>query len=238
MVSTPDTESIEWNYGVVACLDILGFSNLVEEDSVSSSPKHLDRIITSLRDAKKADWDEKLNVRAFSDSIIISAELTSPAVQSLLHAVGRLQRTFLLKGILIRGGIAFGKHYSDVELIYSQALINAYKIERDIARFSRVLVDSNLLDWFWNDINTTKEIRSQVDELLLRDRDNYIFLNYLEKDDIENHLNVLQSYSGKKVTPSVLEKIQWLASYHNYRAEYFGLQSLIDGTTVVPFTMV
>lgn len=230
-----NNQPVGWSYGAVAFLDILGFSSLVEEDARSASPIHLERIIDSLRDAKASESAKELDLRAFSDSIVISAALTPTAIHSLFLAVMALQRSFISKGVLIRGGIAFGKHYAGPDAIYSEALISAYKLERDKARFPRILIDTNLLDWFLNDPATTVELKESAKKHLLRDRDEFVFLSYLEKEGIHSHLALLQTYSVKSVSPSVLEKLQWLAGYHNYSTERFGSNDFIGGALVPAF---
>ena len=232
------SETIQWTYGVVAFLDVLGFSSFVAADAKSSVPVHLERIIAALRDARSSAYAKELEVRAFSDSIVISAQLRPEAIFGLFLAVIDLQRRFMTKGVLIRGGIAFGKHHSSPDAIYSEALIRAYELERDQARFPRVLVDSDLLDWFSNDQATTSKMSVEINSRLLRDRDNLVFLSYLEADILDAHMKLLLSYNVENVTASVLEKLQWLASYHNYCAESLGAKAIVNGSLIVPFQPV
>lgn len=206
----------EWTYGAVAFIDVLGFSNFVASDAASLTPQHLDRLRGALQEVRSESAN--LDIRAFSDSIVIASELSSTQVVHLMRSVIKLQRKFIRSGVLIRGAVAFGKHFADVDFVYSEALIRAYTEERDEARFPRVLVNSDLLDWLEHDPATTQEVKQTIRPLLLADRDNKTFLNYLTVDDLQCHLDLLHSYSAADATPSVLEKIQWLAEYHNYIA--------------------
>lgn len=233
-----DSKSIEWTYGVVAFLDVLGFSSFVASDAKSMTPMHLERIITALSEAKSSEHAKNLDVRAFSDSIVISTDLNPKAIGDLFLAAIDLQRRFITKGILIRGGIAFGKHYGSSDAIYSEALISAYELERDQARFPRVLIDKNLFDWVKNDADTTTEISAQINSCLLHDRDNRIFLSYLDESMLSTHKEMLYSYRTESVNASVLEKLQWLASYHNYCASRYGAEGLVNGSLVEPFRRV
>jgi hypothetical protein len=217
----------KWDYGVVAFIDVLGFSSLVAADAASLEPSHLDRLRTSLQEVKAAAVD--LDIRAFSDSIVISSALTSANVTNLLQSVLNLQRIFVRRSVLVRGAIAFGKHFADLDLIYSEALIRAYQEERDHARFPRILVNKDLLDWLMHDAGTTEEIKTAVNLLLLTDRDNRVFLNYLSVGALESHLKLLNGYDTGAATASVLEKIQWLAEYHNYVAGKAGSTFSCDG---------
>lgn len=202
---------------MVAFIDILGFSSFISDDAQSIEPARLLELRQLLASVKSSAVE--LDVRAFSDSIIISAPLEVTAVVQLLKTTLDLQSRFVSNGVLVRGGIAFGKHYSDDTLIYSEALIRAYELEKDKARFPRILVASDLLDWYFHNESTKPEDADLVKSILLVDRDNFTFIDYLQVEAIESHLRVIGLYKIYNATPSVLEKIQWLCQYHNFKAE-------------------
>jgi hypothetical protein len=205
-----------WDYGLVCFLDVLGFSSYVLADSRSPIPEHLEKLLGALAEVQLATVNTNVDVRAFSDSIILSAPLGLQSVHDLLSVTVRLQRIFVSRGVLVRGAIAFGKHFADSSSIYSEALITAYHLERDHARFPRVLVDRNLLDWFLNDVRLDRELRVKSTAFLRSDRDNQVFLHYLDRQLVSEHEALLRSYENTRLTASVLEKVQWLAEYHNY----------------------
>ncbi len=230
--------AVSWEYGAVAFLDILGFAGFVEGDAESVSPKHLERLLNCLAEVRSTTEASLFNLRSFSDSIVLAADLAPEPVIRLLVSVVGLQRTFINRGVLVRGGIALGKHYADAESVYSQALVRAFRLEHDNARFPRILLDDNLLDWLMNDEECTSELREQLSSLLLRDRDGQIFISYLDGALIESHANLIDSYNGQRMTASVLDKVQWLARYHNYVAESLGHDLLIDGPLVAGFAAI
>jgi hypothetical protein len=206
----------EWAYGAVAFIDILGFTALVEADSKSLHASRMETLRTLLVNVK--DTSRDLDVRAFSDSITIATPLTLVGVINLFEAVTSLQRRLVNGGVLVRGGIALGKHFADEILVYSEALIQAYLLERDKARFPRILADGDLLDWFFHHGEITDAQQETLRSMLLVDRDNQLFIDYLLPEDIDQHLAILNTYKPKNATPSVLEKIQWLGQYHNFVA--------------------
>jgi len=222
-----------WSFGVVAFIDILGFSAIVEADARVSKPTKLWAIHELL--ANVQDTAPMLDVRAFSDSITISAHLDSAMVTQLLVSVVDLQRKFTSNGVLVRGGIAFGKHFSDATLIYSEAMIRAYLLERDKARFPRVLIDKDLLDWYFHNLNTQARDAKVVESIILTDRDDYVFVDYLDTHSLETHLHTINAYDVKKATPSVLEKVQWLCHYHNFKAEKCASQCVYVGSMLNGF---
>lgn len=227
--------SITWEYSVVAFIDVLGFSSFVEADSKSLVPVHLQRLYDALQQVKQAAPSENLEVRAFSDSIVISTSLSSSCVAELFETVVNLQRIFIDRHVLVRGAIAFGKHFADSELIYSDALIKAYTEERDQARFPRILINKNLLDWFRNDFATDASIRDRIGPLFLTDRDDRVFLHYLTGACLPASLELLKTYSSQSMTATVLEKVQWLAEYHNFVAAKEGDHLIFNGTMIDGF---
>ena len=209
---------MEWTYGVVAFLDVLGFASFVNEDAQRSDPHHLTRLLKSFEEVRNRTPIKKLDLRSFSDSITIAGELSGTGVVDVVDAVVGLQRALIRHGVLVRGGVALGKHYADESLVYSEALVRAFRLERDRARFPRVIVDDDLFDWFVNDKQTDPGIRGIATALMLRDSDDEVLLNYLDKDLLAAHKKLLDGYSRPNLSASVLEKVQWLAGYHNYVA--------------------
>jgi hypothetical protein len=213
------------HYAVTAFLDILGFGAMVERDSRAAVPVHLPKILEVTDAVHQTFAGSGVELRVFSDSIIISASLNPDAILALIQSCANLQRLFLERCVLLRGGIAFGKHYEDERVLFSSSLIGAYLLESKRARFPRILIDSNTLDYFWNDPDTGDAQRGTLSELLLRDRDGEIFLNYVSNAFIPAHETLIRDYA-KTVglqQGTVLEKIQWLFDYHNHVARLAGL---------------
>lgn len=69
---------MNWSYSAVAFIDVLGFSSFVEADARSVEPARLLKLQGLLAGVKSSATE--LDVRAFSDSITISAPLESSAV--------------------------------------------------------------------------------------------------------------------------------------------------------------
>ena len=226
-------DNLDWSFGAVAFIDVLGFSSFVGNDAKTTDPKNLLKLRSILMGVKDAAPD--LDVRAFSDSIVVSTDLESKSVTRLLVTVLNLQRHFINGGFLIRGGVAFGKHYADETIIYSEALIRAYELERDKARFPRVLVANDLIDWYFHNSETLKSDVEIVQSALLTDRDGLNFIDYLDENLILKHLETINAYQINKATPSVLEKIQWLCQYHNFSADRLGSPAKYDGPMLTGF---
>lgn len=217
-------------YSVVGFLDILGFSAMVEADCNSSAPRFLPIFLEVFEELKDVSKGEGPPVRMYSDSIVIEAPLSPVNVVKVVEVAAELQRLFLRRKILVRGGIAFGKHYANDKVTFSQALVSAYHIESKIARFPRVIVDKHALSYAWHDTNSNPELRQRLEELLVRDRDQFSFVDFLNSENIEE-LSVLIRSCVESIAVSsetVLEKFRWLLDYHNYRVIRQGMPHLVS----------
>lgn len=206
-----------WEYGVVSFIDILGFSSIVERDARKLDPENLKRINEGLNEVRESSKKSGIEIILFSDSIVLSTTLENQGIISVIQNSVAIQRSLLSRKVLTRGGIAFGKHYQDEKTLYSEALIKAYNLETKTAKFPRIVIENDLLDWLKNDKDTTTE---QIDQLLketLIDRDGEVFLDYLSPELLQHSLDILNTTTSIKSSPGILEKYHWLDSYHNHK---------------------
>jgi hypothetical protein len=206
------------DYGLVAFIDILGFSSMVENDSKDKSPKFLPIFLEVFEEVAESAAGSGCDVKMFSDSIIVESELTPSKVAGLLGVAGSMQKLFLKRNILVRGGIAFGKHFSSERVTFSQALINAYHLESKVAKFPRIVISDDVLNFAWHHANTNEGIRDEIKALVFRDRDNSAFVHYLMADTLQEFKPLIQSYIEQNILSgeTVLEKMRWLLDYYNY----------------------
>jgi hypothetical protein len=200
-----------YTQSLVAFLDILGFSDIVQNDCNSASTNNLEKIIEIVKVA--SDALSFGDVRQFSDSIVCSVNYSIDNIISLINAIQKLQNSALEKGVLLRGGISLGKHYSDSNLLFSEALVNAYKIESVVARFPRVVLDSNiieLIEIIQADHSGTVE---KFTSLICKDVDGEIFVSYCQENYGKTALDLVRSALSKKYSSSIREKYIWLGRY-------------------------
>lgn len=134
---------------IVAFIDILGFTALIEEydnDDTSNILNNLHEAlelsiktsIESMANPKiKSDLSENLDYRMFSDCISLSLPFIefgndfNDQLNALCTVVKIYQLTMMHKGFYIRGGIAIGSYYANKNMIFSGGLVKAYKIETE-----------------------------------------------------------------------------------------------------------
>lgn len=147
---TPTSTPAKYEDRIVAFIDILGFSALVER--MASKPEELALIMRVLKRIKfvgdmsiRAHTAQSdLEVSVFSDSIAISA-IPSQAF-SVIWSCGWLQADLLFSGVLTRGGIAIGPTIHQDGILLGEGLLTAYQIESAAAVYPRVILDSLILD--------------------------------------------------------------------------------------------
>jgi len=152
---------------VVFYADILGFEEILkkdgENDSVLSAIK--DAIAQSLKLGNslstiiEKSWFHQLmgnyRYRMFSDNLYLSFKYNEESKEMLKLSTMLVslwarfyQFSLLSKRIFLRGAISYGSDYFDEHIIFSKALVKAYKIESNISIYPRIVIDKELVDNF------------------------------------------------------------------------------------------
>jgi hypothetical protein len=154
-----------------------------------------------------------------SDSITIAFGLENKLIigdmvlglEALLANVREVWRTAIELGYTLRGAIDFGDIYWDKNELVGPAFINAYRLESEIARVSRVLVSSKL-NKLLSDLasNYSTGITEHLIANFRKDVDGYIVLDPYKMcvTDEERKLLVLklQTMATRVSLPLIKEK--------------------------------
>ncbi|MBB6732811.1 hypothetical protein [Cohnella zeiphila] len=205
---------------VVCYLDILGFKNMVLSDRGQDEPRFLPIIEEVYKIIKDRLMKSGLEIKQFSDSIVLATSYYSIAnTIKLLRAVCDVQYHMVVRGVLVRGGVSLGKHFSSGDILYSEGLVNAYVLESSQAKFPRVLVHDGLLDILLSSpMGNNGEVIREFCELFLVDKDSLTFLNYILDKDICIHEDAIKKLikTTNLSEPGLYDKYRWLSEYHNY----------------------
>jgi hypothetical protein len=241
---TVNRRPVNYDRSILTYFDILGFSELIEKKSAGDISRSI-RVVREAAEPRrfKSAIEEvpEADFRNFSDLCIIRKVIASPGkfpasgevFSQILHVVHVQANLLFDEGILLRGGITVG----DVALSYGQlfgpAVVRAYAIESQIARFPRVVVGEEVL----NELRTNPALvvhdpeydLKETRRLLRRDFDGEYFVDYLrvieqELDDRSEYPALLGKHDefikrGLKryrSKPSILAKYKWLREYHRY----------------------
>lgn len=234
----------------VTFIDILGFKNIVDNENPEKINKLLDAVkgFSSLPQRRRPPYDQSQYlpiVTQFSDSIIRIQPTNDLKVDDVdimdffLEEVTSLtitQGNLACNGILIRGGMTYGKICIHNNRIFGPAFNRAYYLESKLAKYPRIIIDEFLCTKNANIIvddskYNWSDVASQLYELLECTDDGLWSLDYLpiifeaeRSTDIKNeevlvvHRNAIKDLltnALKQNNEDILMKIRWIASYHN-----------------------
>lgn len=199
-------EIVETEPRIICFMDILGFSELINQYDSDISSTLLQDIQESFALAKthllennlsgNKEVIKHLKYQTFSDNICISIpyfdnENDFISNFNLLSAYVRgFQSLMMTKGIFMRGGISIGSYYADNNIIFSKGLVNAYNLESKKAIYPRVIIDDIIIN------KLLKYDKKRLEEfslyqMIIFDWENCAFLNPFNL--IETSINQLES---------------------------------------------
>ena len=222
----------EYQDSIVAYIDILGFKSLISNSTKDNKLNGVFELIKILSEVEKENYKKirgiknfsNFNISVFSDCFAISIKNqgTHPCV-SLLKKLGDIARDLLIKGFLVRGGVAFGKLYHDRGEIFGEALIEAVNLEKTSVH-PRTILTKDILKLLRAEQNTNK---SDIDsQLINKNDDNQSSINFLHPTWPGGSKWNLSDYSTIKNTiekqlelyideQRIFEKWDWIAKYYN-----------------------
>lgn len=232
---------------VVCYADILGYKNMVEQSiDAGDGEIFLARLHKALTNAYQRIYDQsKLSgrdvplyaVKVFTDNVVVGYPVYDfnqcfgeCEIIEVFTIFLELQTSLAMEGFFLRGGIAFGEHYMDDNIVFGNAFLDAYNLDKH--EWPPRLSLSNSL---------RKIVRSQIKlygryiehsphyHYLLCDTDGTIYLHYLKEaysafpdfgiffDLIEGHkLEIEKKLDEHKRNISLRSKFEWAAHYHNF----------------------
>lgn len=182
------------SYGIVAFIDFLGFSQKVEATESLANFEKIIQQVKSFRDQFEEEAESlklvKKEVIAFADCVIISVAAKSE--------IARLQGTYdtwlgdlslfalsqlncvLNTSIFIRGGMSDGWWYHKDNVIISPAQVEAYRLEKEKAKYPIIVLSDHLAEYFTNHDNYKAYSYDPTEGLLFKNKErNAWFIDYL-----------------------------------------------------------
>ena len=222
----------EYNKSVFVWLDILGFSEKVEnEDSYTD-------LSNCLKDFSRKFNSVTNNSKIIGDGIFLEiAELSYSNIINAFAKIGRAQLEFLIdKQMFIRGGISYGSiHNDEYGNVISNGVARAVKIESKCIDWPVIGTTGKVVSWLHDitneaseDFGLAKAHNINGDELYFIDFLSYID-NFEEQYNEEIYFNLLNDTIKKLYIDNnkgtVLRKYHWLLRYY---IERFGNEKATD----------
>ncbi|EGQ9065001.1 hypothetical protein WD347_004481 [Vibrio parahaemolyticus] len=244
----------------VAFIDILGFTDIIkkiEQDNHGDNPdlmriKSILNFMNEETDDPNYSADLPIYVETenglvekelgdprltyVSDCIIISAEPTLDGFKGLSRKIHKITADLAYDGIFCRGAISKGLLFHHDKVLFGSAYIKAFKLEEKHAKFPRIIIDPDILDFF--DLSDGKMPLAPVFYGL--DNDGYYYQRYWTwylyppyAGQYENYLTIvkdkiiesLKKYEGNE---SVYPKYVWLKNEYNSLMEWWSDLELIE----------
>lgn len=204
-------------YSYFAFLDVMGYRYHLNKDKRNGTELFRDKLIASYRVFENIDL-ATLRHKSISDSIFMSS---ANNVSDFLDATKNVFLSFLENGLLIRGGIAYNKHFETQHITYSHALTDAYNIESTKSIFPRIIIDKSVIEKLKNESEpplNSQQLKTIIDNRLILKCGNHYQLNILDEDNWESvYLNARKIYEETRddilEDPKLLEYHLWLQSY-------------------------
>ncbi|WP_458735633.1 hypothetical protein [Zobellella taiwanensis] len=117
-------------------------------------------------------------IQAISDTIIITCNNHNRFVE-FLTILKNVFISFMERGLYVRGGVAYSKHFHSGRITYSHAVARAYEIESKEAIYPRIVIDKNILGMY----ETAKGFPSIFNEGLLVRQNGIVFLNVADQEN-------------------------------------------------------
>ncbi|BDV44197.1 hypothetical protein GURASL_31200 [Geotalea uraniireducens] len=177
-----------------ALIDILAYRYRLESDQKSGLLTFKDDLEQALKVFDSVN-DAFYRVQAISDTIIITCSEHNhfPEFTSILKNVFI---EFLRRGLFIRGGIAYSRHFQSGRLTYSHSIAKAYELESKISIYPRIVIDNNIMEMYVGGVGMpdifNKRIFSKqngVTFLNIVDDENWVLIYTLAKKIYENDKN-------------------------------------------------
>ena len=131
-----------------AFIDILGFRNFVKglhRASDAVALRDVMRKIHAPTSGPTVSWEVDFRAQSISDAIAISTTTLDSGLYRIFEAIEKLALDLLREGYFIRGGLVRGDLYHDGSMVFGDALVRAYELEKTIARYPRVVISKEVM---------------------------------------------------------------------------------------------
>lgn len=227
----------------VLFIDILGFKKYIDstvnkEETDVLKTQSFYNLMKTLRHDLAMDYEKpesnwqihKKNlffkeavITQFSDSIVISYEISKKNFKRLLQDANHIFLTGTYFGFIFRGAITKGDIIHENDIVFGPAFIKAYQMESDVAIFPRIVIDNELIDDYCDRNDKT------IKNLVVQDEDMHFYLDifaglherfqkHQSKEIRLKDINTIISAGLDDPSTSVRHKYLWLKEkYNNFK---------------------
>ncbi len=222
-----------------AYVDVLGFRELIRDLDMASAERQAAMVdeIEALLYGTHSPFEEAadaapgdLRIQTVSDAICVSAPVNEEDLAKLLGRLGTLTMNLLRYGYFVRGAVVKGRLHHTKQFVFGGALVKAYRLESEVARYPRIMLTREVADAAWAGRNAAEGYPD-----VLRPADDGPFfvhvlgrpLYHLEAGAADGRQIILaghlrhiagqiqRRFNDAVDDPRIFEKVQWFAKYWN-----------------------
>jgi plasmid stabilization system protein ParE len=206
-----------------AFLDILGYKQKADAffdqrfNLYGRVNRAISNVYAALQQNARFPITSGLTIEIFSDSIIMMQPPHEFGLGIIMLFASHLARMLSLEDLLIRGGIAQGRHFrrktdDGFDFLASEALIKAHILESEKAVYPRVLIDEDLIDKLLPD--ERKILIRENNDAILHFFDPVINGEGTNPDHVHALMRKLQTDMNQESDDKVKLKYLWLLDYY------------------------
>jgi hypothetical protein len=201
------------SYRYFAFLDLLGYRDLIKNDLNNGTEDLRTKLLSafnSISDINESD----VSIKAISDSIFLTLNNETLGFSYFANVLKKLQISFIKNGLLLRGGVAYNKHFENGKVTYSPALVEAYQVESQTAFFPRIVIHSAVIEKLKNEGLLSSIIK---DRILVQHRNTFQihFIDDTNWTDLKEQLSIISSNAESAINqdPKIFAKYWYLQDY-------------------------
>ena len=233
----------------IAYLDILGSQEYLKsaksEEYLNKIKALYDDVLISIKLLDIQKYNIKINTKIFSDNIVIAIKkdvfntiTEDMKILLLANVASYFQMLGFKYDFLVRGTITLGDFYLDNDLVCGKGLVDAYKIESEIAVYPRIIVNNLGINDFIQCNNLKRYLKKDFDGACYLDT----FSNYFDIVNGDTHIHeikVIQQTMTNKINQASDYKIQmknfWLANKFNEFCQNNGFEECLIDIKTFPY---
>lgn len=178
----------------------------------------------------------------FSDSYVLSIKIDEDQLLKIssawLFSIQTIVMEFMRIGILVRGGVTYGKLIHNENILFGPAMVEAYDLENKMAVYPRVIFSHKIVELFQKNFPRPSIIQSFLNKK--KDDDSYYYFDYIDADfilepdrKIDYMISIIDCLdSNDRSTESLILKYDWLKSKILVYNNNFDLNDFILSTKI------
>ncbi len=208
---------------IVAFIDVLGAKHMITHD-MDGSLNIIHEVYEKSLELYKGLFEQRVHFdfTIFSDNIVVARKVNNEKVfntafKAVQMMAAIIQGNFMFRGVLTRGGIAYGKFFKDNIMIWGDALVKSYSLEESVAIFPRIVIEPELV----GKLHIFPDGPEKSPYWLRQDNDGILFVDYLQEKLIKNFGLVIAQEFGRyddRIAEAgsdtrLMQKYIWHANY-------------------------